>query len=1536
MSIGDTPSTNDREAAALREELLRSRLAGRRSGRRAPLPRASRERELPLSFGQQQLWFLHRMDPTSPEYTVPLAMRLHGTLDPEALRAALTLIVERHEILRTRYTLAGREPVQVVDEPGAVELPVADLTDMSADQTRARAEADAALPFDLEGEWPVRARLYRLGDDEHLFVVTFHHIACDAWSMGVFAQELGAFYTAYAAGTTPTPDPLPVQYADYAAWQRRELTGAALERHLAYWRGQLADLPVLELPTDRPRPAVRDPHGDAVAFTVPAALARRVTEVARAHGVTRFTVLLTAYQLLLARHTGTTDIPVGVTVSGRGRPELQQLIGYGINVLVARAHWQGDPTFAELLVAGRTTVLDAFDHQAVPFATLVDELQPDRDLSRTPLYQADFILRERQAPDLALPGLTVTPESGHRIAKTDLTLDIADAADGPLDAHLLFATALFDHATADRMAGHYLRLLDGLTAAPEARVSTVEMLADEERALVLGAWAAGETVDRGGATTVDLFTRQAAATPDAVAVRADGHELTYRQVEERANQMAHHLLENGVGPDSLVGVCLDRDIHLVPALLGIWKASAAYLPLDPSVPSERLGYMLTDTRADLVLTTGAHLPTLSAVHHGTLTVLDQDAWLIDEQPTTSPSITPDPSQLAYVIYTSGSTGRPKGVMIHHRGLANYLSWTTDAYAAHGTGGAPLFSSISFDLGIPDLFTPLITGQPVTLLPTDLDTAALGSTLAAHAPFSFIKLTPGHLDLLTHQLTPAQAHGLAGLVIAAGDSFTTDLVARWRALAGPQGTRLATEYGPTEITIGNSGQIIGTLPDGELIPLGDPIPNSQMYVLTDDLRPAPTGVTGEVYIAGVGLARGYLGRPDLTAEKFLPDPYGPPGTRLYRTGDLGRFLPDGSLDFLGRIDNQVKLRGYRIELGEIEARLRRHPAVSEAIAAVRRTTHGVERLVAYVVTADATDPDQHALRTHLAAALPDYMVPTAYVRIDAVPLTRNGKVDHRALAALDQGSESGNRGTAPRTPAEERLAAVWADVLGLDELGVEDSFFSLGGDSIAAVRLVGALREAGHDVTVRDVFEHRTVADLAVLLAGQDTEGPGAGPGSLVSRVAPFALIGDEDRAALPADVVDAYPLSQIQTGMLVEMLAAGPGTKDVYHNVNSFRIPDDQAFHPEAFRAAVDVVVARHDVLRTSMHLSGYSQPLQLVHAEARLGVEIHDVRTPAVSGGGSAREQAVAAYVRGERDRHFDLGTAPLLRFGVHIESDTGWCLTLSHCHAVTEGWTLNTLLVELLECYRRLRDGGEVPAYEAPSVRYADFVAAELASVASDGDRAFWRAVTDDHAPLRLPEGWGDPEGSGAERVGLRVPFADLEGRLRELARTAGTSLKSVLLAAHLKVLSALTPDAAFHAGVVYHGRLEAPGADRVLGMHLNTLPFPAARPVSGSWREWVERVYAQETEIWAHRRYPLPAIQRDSGDGDRLVSVLFEHQDFRPAGAEAYGSGASWEVGGNEFPLNVVAADGAVQLGSTSDVISRENLRRLGSMYRRVLEA
>ncbi|MFF2046199.1 condensation domain-containing protein, partial [Kitasatospora sp. NPDC058170] len=679
--------------------------------------------------------------------------------------------------------------------------------------------------------------------------------------------------------------------------------------------------------------------------------------------------------------------------------------------------------------------------------------------------------------------------------------------------------------------------------------------------------------------------------------------------------------------------------------------------------------------------------------------------------------------------------------------------------------------------------------------------------------------------------------------------------------------------------------------------------------------------------------GYHHRPALTAERFIPNPFGPAGSRLYRTGDLTRRQPDGTLHYLGRIDTQVKIRGYRIELGEIEARLREHPAVHNTVV----TAHGQNEdktLVAYIVS--NAEPDTTALRNHLTIALPDYMVPAVYIAIDRIPLTNSGKVDHRALPAPDTSAFGATRYIAPRTPVEERLAAIWSEVLGLRQVSIEDNFFDLGGDSIRAVRLVGALRAAGHDTSVRDVFQHRTVADLANLLSGQ-TAGT-----SLIQAVAPFALISDEDRAALPAGITDAYPLSQIQTGMLIEMLATADPAAGLYHNINSFRIPAEHAFSLPALRQAVDTVTRRHDILRTSMHLDGYTQPLQLVHETAELPVSVHDWRELDAEQLDRARRD----YAGQEWATGFDLTTAPLLRIAVHLEDDNAWRLTFSYNHAIAEGWTLNTLLMEIVECYQHLHDGRELPDHQAPSVRYADFIAAELESLASPEDRAFWQDVVGGHAPLRLPADWSQADAPAGVRHGRQVPFADLEDALRALALKANTSLKSVLLAAHLKVMSSLTADDAFHTGVVFHGRLEAPGADRVLGMHLNTLPFPAHRP-TGTWRQLVEHVYAQEAEIWTHRRYPLPAVQREAGNGQRLIPVMFEQQNFEQldpttnngtdtgtdTGRDA---GANANAGGTEFALSVITANSTVGIATTTAVLSAVALERLASMYRQVLEA
>ncbi|MEU5993624.1 amino acid adenylation domain-containing protein, partial [Spirillospora sp. NPDC047418] len=1535
MSTGEIVTSD----SAQRRAELRRRLEGRgRGGGRRAIPPADRSGRLPLSFGQQQMWFLDRLDPDGTEYLVPMVLRLRGPLDVPAFARAWNTVVGRHEVLRTRYAMAGDEPVQVIDPAGPADVPLTDLASVPADarwdEAFALAEREAATGFDLERQWPARARLVRLAADDHLLVLVFHHIACDAWSTGVLGAELSTAYRAFTAGREPSFEPLPVQYADFAAWERGRMSGQTLERHLGYWRDRLAGLNPLELPTDRPRSAVRDRAGALVAFDLPAGLAEGVCELAARHGVTPFVVLLTGFQLLLARYSGTTDVAVGTAVSGRERPELQRLIGYGINSLVLRARWDDDPTFAELLARGRALTLDAFDHRDVPFARLVDELRPDRDQSRTPLFQVVFDLVEPRAALLDLPGVEAVPvEAASRTARFDLTLQIEAGPDGGMSGRLEYATALFDAATARRLTGHLVRLLENVVADPDARASAVDLLPAAERDGLLAAGAGPEPAAP-PRPVQQVIAEWAARTPDAVAVTTRGAETSFAELDARADLFARRLRSLGVGAETLVGVLLDRGPDLVACLLGIWRAGGAYVPLDPSYPAERLGYILGDTGVRLVVTETRHEPLLDAAYSGDRLLVDGgglDGASADEP--VEPAA--DLDTLAYVIYTSGSTGRPKGVLVPHRGLAGYLDWTLTAYASAGTGGAPLFSSIAFDLGVPDLYTPLMAGQPVHLLPQEFEITDLGDLLAERAPYAFVKVTPGHLALLAEQLDAGRLAGLAGLAIAAGDAFTARLADRWRELAGPDGTRLAAEYGPTEITVGNSGLEVAGGTRAELVSIGVPIPGTTMYVLDALMQPVPAGVVGEIYIGGAGVTRGYVNRPDLTADRYVPDPFGPPGARLYRTGDLGRATAAGDVEFAGRVDDQVKIRGYRIEPGEIRSVLARHPGLRDAVVLVDGAGEGGgggagdggARLVAYCVPAAGDLPSRADLDAHCGAALPDYMVPAAYVPIGAVPLTSNGKVDRAALPAPDRAAlGSGREFAAPRTPVEERVAAIWADVLGVDGVGVHDGFFDLGGDSIRAVALVGALKEAGFAVTVRDVFDHRTVAALCEALA--DLPEDAAGGAAPAAAVAPFEQISAADRAALPDGVADAYPLSRVQLGMIVEMLAGDGANK--YHNVTSFRIRDDAPFDLDAFRRAVALVVDRHEVLRTSFDLDSYSEPLQLVHAEAEMPVGMADLR------GRDEEEQREALHDYTARNRAdlFDLGAPPLLRLFAYVCDNDVWWLSTTECHPILEGWSHHTLLMELLDAYRRIRDGGEPEPHDAPPVRYADFIAAERQALQSDEDRSYWRDIVRDHAAFPWPRNWG--EGPDAPRDGYVVPvmFYDLVEDLRALARRTEVSLKSVLLSAHLKVLSTLTAEDSFFTGLVCNARPEVTGADRVYGMYLNTLPFAHERGAR-TWRDLLRQVFAREVELWPHRRFPMPEIQRLAG-GDRLIETSFSYQDFHQVDTDLIDYLASIDESPTEFAFAVSARVGYLILSCNTPNLTRENADRLAAMYRAVLES
>ncbi|MEU9782988.1 amino acid adenylation domain-containing protein [Streptomyces phaeochromogenes] len=1530
-----TEDFTQHNADVVRDEVLRRRLSGRGGNRRSAIGRAERDQPLVLSHGQQQMWFLNRLDPDSTEYLVPLAFRLRGRLDAEALQRAWSAILARHEILRTRYAMLDGRPVQVVDEPVDVPLVPQDLTSLLADERDSRTDALVAQhldePFDLEHDWPVRARLLRLASDDHVLTVVFHHIACDAWSTRLFASELSTLYAAFAEGSDATLPPLDVQYADYAQWQRQVLSGTTLEGQLSYWRDQLAGLRPIELPADRPRPAVREHAGAEVAFPLPREVAQRVRDLAVKRDTTPFVVFLTALQALVSYYVDDNDVAVGTVASGRTRPELQNVFGYCINTLVMRATWDDSTTFGELVDKGRQSLIDAYDHQAVPFAQLVDELQPERDLSRTSLYQVAFTLHEAGGGGLTLPGTDVTPfDALGSVAKCDLELRVGENPDGSYETRLNYATALFDEATVRRMATHFVRLLDQATRTPDTAVADYDLLPEGELEVVLGEGPA-PVVDASVRPLHELFEERVRVSPEAVAVVAGGVELSYGEVNERANRLAHVLRDAGVGAESLVGVCLERGPDLVPTLLGVLKAGAGYVPLDPVNPVERLRFVLADAEASVLVTSAEFVEAVGDGFAGRVIVLDGvDAEALAQAPAADLASVSSGSNTAYVIYTSGSTGRPKGVVVPHSNVVRLLETAHEHFAFDGSDVFSLFHSFAFDVSVFELWGALLFGGRVVVVGREV----------TRSPEDFLELLVEHRVTVLSQ-TPSAFRSLVAAadagderidqlslraVVFAGEKLEMPELSPWVRRLGLDRPALVNMYGITETTVHTTFYRVAEadLEPGGVNPVGRPLSDLRVYLLNHSGRLVPVGVPGEMYVAGPGVARGYLNRPELTAERFVPDPFGGPGARLYRSGDLAVRRADGSLEFLGRIDDQVKIRGFRIELGEIEVALAGQAGVREAVVLARETVSGDRSLVGYVVPEPDVAADVAALRAGLGQVLPEYMVPSAVVVLDALPLTANGKLDKRALPAPDEDAFARAVFVAPRTPLEERIAAAWREVLEVERVGVLDSFFDLGGDSIRAVSLVGALRAQGVDVAVRDVFAQRTVAALAELV------GDRAELDLAAQRfVAPFELIDEEIRALLPDGVVDAYPLTQIQTGMVVEMLA--DTDQNNYHNVSSFRIRDAGTFVPEAFRAAVETVVARHEVLRISLHLTDFAAPLQMVHAHAELPVSVDDVTDLAPED----REAALRAHIAEQRARPFDLSTPSLMRFGVHLTGDGGWWLSVTECHPILEGWSHHSLLMEVLTCYRQYADGTEPEPHDLPDVRFADSVAAELASLASDEDRAYWLDVVGSGEKVSLPAGWGDEPAEPRAKHQVGIAWGDLEDGLRALATRAGASLKSVMMSAHVKVMSQLTDAETFHTGLVYDVRPEVLGADRVHGMYLNTLPFPADR-TAGTWFDLVRQVFAREVETWSHRRYPLPAIQRDLGGTQRLIDVFFNYQDFRQVDADLVDGTVGFDDSPTEFPLTISSRNQHVYLTADSWTLSRANAERIAGMYRAVLTA
>lgn len=1081
--------------AGLAESVEVARRAGQ-SLQGSPILPIPRDGDLPLSFAQRRLWFIDQLEPGNSTYNFPVAVRLKGSLNVLALERSVNEIVARHEALRTTFATVEGRPAQVIAPTLIVRLPVVNLQHLSESEREAEVQRlvieEAQRPFNLARGPLLRATLLRLAEEEHVGLLTMHHIVSDGWSTAILIREMAVLYEALSRGrSSPLPE-LPIQYVDFAHWQREWLQGEVLETQLDYWMRQLLGAPLLDLPTDHPRPAVQTFRGAHRSLLLPKNVGEGLRALSRQQGITLFMILLAAFKILLHRYTSQDDLIVGTPIANRNRLEIEGLIGFFVNTLVMRTDLSGNPTFRELSRRVREVCLGAYAHQDLPFERLVEELHLERNLGRNPLFQVMFVLQNAPAQAIGLPGLTLTPvQVDNGTAHFDLTLHIADTEQG-LIGTLAYNKDLFETATITRMLSHFRTFLEAIVANPERRLSDFPFLSEAERQQLLLDWNDTKADYPNDLNIHQLFEAQVERTPDAVALVSEHEQLTYSELNRRSNQIAHHLQVLGVGPEVPVGLCLEPSSEMVVGLLGILKAGGVYLPLDPAYPKERLAFMLEAARAPVILIQ-ERLVAVLPQYAATIVCVDSDQKAIAIESEKNPISSIKPENLAYVIYTSGSMGQPKGVLVSHGSLADHCRDVQRHYDLNSSDRVLQFASLSFDLSLEQILPTLIVGARLIIMGRDVWHTAEFHRKISEFELTVLNLPTGYWQELAREWAefPELASSIqARLFTVGGDIMLPQVLKLWQRTPA-NSIRLLNAYGPTEATITATTFEIEPqsceITSFQRIPIGRPLSNREVYILDKYSSPLPVGVPGELYIGGRCLARGYLNRPDVTAEKFIPHPFSAePGARLYRTGDSARYLPDGNIEFLGRVDCQVKIRGFRIELGEIEATLGQHPAIREAVVLAQEDAPGEKRLVAYVVAEQELLPTANDLRSFLKQKLPEYMVPSAYVPLDALPLMPNGKIDRRALPVAARARPELERAVvAPRDPLELRLAHIWEEVLGIGSIGVRDNFFELGGHSLAAVRLFALIENRlGKRLPLAAVFQGATIEHLAALLRQQ--------------------------------------------------------------------------------------------------------------------------------------------------------------------------------------------------------------------------------------------------------------------------------------------------------------------------------------------------------------------------------------------------------------------------------------------------------------------
>jgi natural product biosynthesis luciferase-like monooxygenase protein/amino acid adenylation domain-containing protein len=1399
------------------------------------LSTASETFVFPLSFSQERLWFLNQLEGANATYNMSAAIRLSGKINIQVLEKAINEILQRHEVLRTSFQILDSQTVQVISTDVDFTLHCINLEDLPATEREINVQKwmkkEAITPFDLSQSPLIRATLLQTDIQEYVLLVTMHHIISDAWSVGIVIRELSIIYRAFIESQPHALPELDIQYADFSQWQREWLQGDRLDKQLTYWKNYLAGVsPFLKLPTDHPRPPIQTFSGQNQRFAIGADLSIALKQLAQENGCTLFMVLFAAYATLLHRYSNQEDVVVGTSVANRSQPELETLIGFFVNTLVLRAKFEQNLTFLELLQQVKQGALESYTHQDLPFEQIVEALQPERNLSHSPIFQVWFVLQNTPTETLQLPDVTLTPLlSETQVAKFDLALSMSETKSG-LTGMWQYNTDLFDADTIARMVGNFQVLLEAIATQPQEKINLLPLLTTQEQQL-LNNWNHTAAPYPQDVCIHQIFEKQVMLTPDAVAVVYGEQQLTYQQLNDRANQLAHHLQSIGVGAEVLVGLCVHRSLEMIVGLLAILKAGGAYVPLDPNYPEERLAYILKDAAVSVLLIPESleeNLPPSYAL----VVYLDSDWQEIATQSCENPVPTVQPHNLAYVIYTSGSTGQPKGVLVTHQGIGNLALAQQNLFKVESDSRVLQFAAFGFDASVSEIFMALVSGSQLVLAPSQqiMPGVDLQRTIAHHG-ITHITLPPSALAILPPEQIPTLKQ-----VIVAGEACPEPLARIWS-----QGRHFFNAYGPSEATVcATVAEVCFPAADNTnaVVPIGRAIANTQIYILDNALQLVPVGVPGEIYIGGVGIARGYSHQPQLTAAKFIENPF--QAGRLYKTGDLARYLPDGNIEFLGRLDRQVKIRGFRIELSEIEAHLSQHPQIQETTVITREDPSGNQRLIAYLVSKDNTLTTSE-LRQFLKNRLPDYMVPNIFVMLDVMPLTPNGKIDHRSLPSPEQDLIEENNFVAPRTPTEQQIADIFAAVLKIEQVGIYNNFFELGGHSLLATQIISRFRETFQiELPLETIFKSPNVADLDVII--QEWLNNNSGTDSPLNQPLPPVV-------ALPRD--SSLPLSWGQERLW--FLDQLEGSRAAYNIPMAIQLQGD--LNIQALERAFQEIVHRHEILRT--HFATVDgQPIQVIATASNFGLIQDSLK---ISSGDKLAIEIKQRLIQ-EAQTPFDLTQSPLIRALLLHTGENNYILLVTIHHIVSDGWSIRVMVNELSRLYTAFVQG--LPSPLPPlTIQYADFVQWQRQWLQGDileRQLTYWKTYLLGAPPvLELPTDY--PRAGVQTFRGSQQSFqlsGELIHQLKQLTQTTDTTLFMVLCSTFLILLNRYSGQDDMIVGTVMANRNRTE-IEPLIGLFVNTLVLRTQFGEDATFIDILRQVQQGTLGGYAHQDVPFEKI-------------------------------------------------------------------------------